>query len=354
MEYRSVMVTGVYGFIGAHLMKYLVKKYPKTRFIGVDKISYCSNVKNIKEINSSDNFIMKENDINDLIKMQEIVNDYNIDCIIHLAAYSAVDLSFETPLNFTLNNVLGTHALLELTKNNKSIKRFIYMSTDEVYGPTKEYVNEEYTQYNPTNPYSATKAAAEMLCKAYITSYNLPIIITRANNIYGENQFHEKVIPKFVKQIMNCEAITIHGNGSVLRNFLHVKDFCDAYDYILTKGKLHEIYNIGGEYEISIKDLAEKMIYLMKTDKEIQRIISFTQKEYLNNSIEKIIYIKDRPFNDNFYHINCDKIHKLGWNEKIQFDSEEGFVSIIRHYVESNIKNEMLKQLYYMVEHDYN
>ena len=180
---------------------------------------------------------------------------------------------------------------------------------------------DEQTLFAPTNPYAATKAAAEMICQSYIRSYKMPIVITRANNIYGPFQHDEKVIPKFMTQMLNCEPITIHGGGNVVRNFLHVESFCRAYDKVIHDGVEHEVYNIGTDFEISIKDLAYKMKYEMKYNAVLYNKLTDKQKHWLNQSDDAVIvHVDDRIFNDTRYALNIEKIRALGWDDQYNFD----------------------------------
>src|SRR3972149_62534 len=196
-----VLVTGVAGFIGSNFIVFMVKKYPNIQFIGIDKISYCSNLDNIKDIKDYKNFKFYKYDLTDENKMNKIFEDHKINNVIHFAAYTHVDHSFGNSIEFTKNNIVATHILLEFSKKNK-INKFIYVSTDEVYGSTN-IISDEKSTLDPTNPYAATKAASEHLVKSYYYSFKLPIIITRGNNVYGPNQYPDKVIPLFIFRLLN-------------------------------------------------------------------------------------------------------------------------------------------------------
>ena len=237
---------------------------------------------------------------------------HNIDTVIHFATQSHVQTSFTDSLQYTKDNVVGTHTLLECCRKYNKIIRFVHVSTDEVYGESmldmKENKKTEQSILCPTNPYAASKAAAESIVQSYIQSFKMPIIITRGNNVYGPNQYPEKVIPKFIEQLLNGEKITIQGNGSCVRGFLHVFDTVDAFIKILEKGKVGEIYNIGcdEEMEYSIIELA-KIIH-----NEINKNKIFT---------DDIIFIEDRPFNDKRYYISNQKLKDLGWNISIKLEN---------------------------------
>ena len=195
--------------------------------------------------------------------------------------------------------------MLECCKNYKNIKKFIHISTDEVYGEVeKDECSNEKSLLNPTNPYAASKAAAEFLVKAYYTSFNLPIIITRGNNVFGPRQYPEKIIPKFINQILNNQKMTIHGLGNSVRNFIYIDDVCNAIDLILNNGKINEVYNIGTENEYSVKDIAKLLLEIMSPQKKLE---------------DCIIYVEDRNFNDKRYSVNSKKLQDLGWEEKSNF-----------------------------------
>lgn len=296
---QTILITGVLGFIASHVLAFMVNKYKEHKFIGMDKISYCSNEKNIRDILNSENFQFVKADITNLEFMDYIFQTYKIDTVLHFAAYTHVDHSFGNSLDFTRNNVLGTHVLLEVSKKYK-IQKFIHVSTDEVYG-NQAAISDEKSLLDPTNPYSATKTAAEYLVKSYYHSFKLPIIITRGNNVYGPQQYPEKVIPKFIYRLLSDLPCAIQGHGKQVRSFLYIDDVVSAFDIILNKGVIGEIYNIGcddGTNECSILDLADKLVASLKPDV---------------NPEDWITYVKDRDFNDQRYHISNEKIKSLGW-----------------------------------------
>jgi len=295
----NFLVTGALGFIGSNFVNYYSKKYPNVKIIILDKCDYCSSIENIDK---SDIIKIIVGNILDKELIQKILYDEQIDTIIHFAAESHVDNSFNNSLAFTENNVLGTHILLEMTRLYNditgNIKTFIHVSTDEVYGETlDDFVQTEKSLLNPTNPYAATKAAAEFIAKSYYYSYKLPIIITRANNVYGQNQYPEKVIPKFICQLLEDKPLTIHGSGLTRRNFIHVNDVCTAYETIIMHGEIGQIYNISAceNNEFSVMEIAKILIDLMgKTD-------------------DDLIYVSDRNFNDQRYYTSSTKLEHLGW-----------------------------------------
>jgi dTDP-glucose 4,6-dehydratase len=242
---------------------------------------------------------------------------YNIDTIIHFAAESHVDNSFGNSIEFTVSNILGTHTLLECSKEYGKIKRFIHISTDEVFGEV-DIEHEGCTEkslLNPTNPYAATKAGAEFLVRSYYHSFKLPVIITRGNNVFGPNQYPEKLIPRFITKLLNAEKCPVQGIGETRRNFIYTEDVVKAVDIILRKGEINEIYNIGSQDEYSVLEILE--ILMREMDIKVNRE-------------EVIEYVEDRPFNDFRYSIRTAKLESLGWKKEIDF--LEGIRKTINYY----------------------
>lgn len=347
-EKKTVLVTGGSGFIASHLVDRLVK----TGYfvINLDKIDYCS-YNNTKDIPNKYKFI--HGNINNKELLMFIFKEYNIEVIFHLAAQTHVDNSFYNSVQFTFDNISGTHTLLEAVRDFNSfvskrskcgieeeaekeyegeeektysgIQRFIHMSTDEVYGEVKQGENEctETTILKPTNPYSATKASAELLCSSYYHSFKLPISIIRCNNVFGPRQYPEKVIPAFISNLIhsgNGYKCSIHGEGLTERHFIYVDNVIDAIMCIYEKGKINEIYNISTEECYKIIDLAKLLVKLIKNDED--------------NLHKYIQFVPDRNFNDFRYLINSEKLEKLGWKPKINFD--EGLKRTIQHFMKKN------------------
>ena len=315
----NLLVTGGCGFIGSNFINYISKNYPNYFIVNIDAMYYCADEKNVtEETRTNFNYKFIKCNLKDFDFVSHILEKYNITHIVHFAAQSHVQNSFDDSLIYTMDNVLGTHTLLECSRiyQNKTgkLKKFIHVSTDEVYGESVDgdLKNEEQSILVPTNPYAATKAGAEMLAMSYIKSYNLPIIITRGNNVYGPNQYPEKLIPLFIKQLKENQQVTIQGDGTALRSFLHVDDVCTAFETILFKGKIGEIYNIGTHIEYSVLEVAKMLIKLIKRTDNFQSYIRF---------------IQDRPFNDSRYFICNDKLKALGWEIKIDF--EDGIKMLI-------------------------
>ena len=305
------MVTGGCGFIGSNFCNFICDKVNK--LVIIDKITYAGNKDNIKNILNNDNVILIEEDII-YHNFQKTYSKYNINYIVHLAGETHVDKSYCCLKNFIDNNITATHILLESLKINKI--PIIFFSTDEIYGESNNNKFLETDLYNPTNPYAATKAAAELLINSYIKSYNINIIIVRCNNVYGPNQHNEKVIPSFIDNAINNNFLSIHGNGDKVRDFVYVDDIIDAILILMNKGVNHEIYNIGYDNPISILELAK--LVLKHT-----------------NSNSKLKYIDDRPFNDNRYNINNDKISKLGWIPK--HTTNISFINDIMYLISNKI-----------------
>ena len=316
---KAVLLTGGCGFIGSHVLHHLVHKMPDTMFINVDILDKCANPKNTVELDRYRNYRFIHGDILEQYHIIHLLKEYEIDTIMHFAAQTHVDNSFGNSMTFTKTNVLGTHTLLEAAKE-VGIKLFIHVSTDEVYGtsgPDDEDKSEHTAILDPTNPYSATKAAAEMLVRSYHHSYGMPCIITRGNNVYGPRQFPEKVIPKFIKRIMNGLPCEVHGSGSQQRSFIHAHDVATAFESILLKGEVGKIYNIGSDNEMSIENLYTKVSNIMCE-------LGYETKNYES--------VRDRSFNDQRYPVSTESLLSLGWKECVDFDT--GLKETARWYID--------------------
>lgn len=310
---ENVLVTGGYGFIGSNFIHMLYKTYPKIKVVNVDKLSYCSRREHLKGLE----VVNYENDINDMEKMLAILENHNIDVVVHFAAQSHVSLSFTNSIEFTRDNISGTHNLLEACKRYGKLSRFLHVSTDEVYGETiqSEPFTEEH-QTNPTNPYAATKISAEFIVQSYFHCFDLPIIIVRANNAYGSRQFVEKVIPKFITALLNNQKCTLHGNGNTKRNFIYVEDMCRCILKVIENGDISQVYNIGTNHEYSVKQIADMLIYKIRGN-------HVNPRDYYE-------YIEDRYYNDFMYRIDFSKVEKLGWKSIVGF--EEGLEKTLEYY----------------------
>lgn len=310
-----LLITGGCGFIGSNFINYYFDKNPNVHHIvNIDAMYYCANESNINEnIRNDSKYTFISGNLCDSKLVKRVLDTHQITHVIHFAAQSHVQNSFEDSLQFTYDNVLGTHTLLECCRKYGKIQKFIHVSTDEVYGESMNTIEEQHkTEHSilcPTNPYAATKAGAELIAQSYNHSYKMPIIITRGNNVYGKNQYPEKLIPRFIQLLQADKKVTIQGNGSAVRAFLHAEDTARAFEIILEKGEIGEIYNIGCDdgMEYSVMDIAKILIKMIKGTE---------------NYDEWIEYIEDRPFNDSRYYISNQKVKNLGWN--IQWNLMEG------------------------------
>lgn len=321
-----LLVTGGCGFIGSNFINYYFNANDNVSIINLDAMYYCANELNIDEnIRNSDRYKLIKGNLTSYDLVYNLLNIYNIDYVIHFAAQSHVENSFDNALQYTTDNILGTHTLLEACRKYGKIIRFIHISTDEVYGESMLQEDEDKKVENsvlcPTNPYAATKAGAELIAKSYYHSFKMPIIITRGNNVYGENQYPEKLIPRFIKLLNENNKVTIQGDGSNVRAFLHVFDVCCGIKLILEKGTIGEIYNIGSDdhHEYSVLEVAKMLISKMKGT---------------NNFNDWIEYVKDRPFNDKRYYISNQKLKDLGWNITTNF--EDGLNRLLNGVEERN------------------
>ena len=297
----NALVTGGCGFIASNFINSMHTRYPGITFVNIDKLDYCSNIENVDQGSS----IFIEGTLCDPEFIERIVTRYKFDYIFHFAAQSHVDNSFIDPISFTMDNTYGTHVLIEMCRKYIPDAQIIHFSTDEVYGESLTDVpfTESMGVLKPTNPYSASKAAAEMIVRSYIQSFNMDIKIIRCNNVYGPNQYPEKLIPKFKRLLREGEKCTIHGTRSaqVKRAFMHVEDVIDAVDIVWNKGVSGEIYNIASEDEISVMEVTKLMIKTILGTEDYD---------------EWITYVDDRPFNDSRYHICAKKLKGLGWSQK--------------------------------------
>lgn len=309
----KLLVTGCCGFIGSNFVNYYFAQNPEVEIVNLDAMYYCASEENIHEdVRNSSRYHLVKGNLCSFDLISTILDIYKIDTVIHFAAQSHVQNSFNNALQYTNDNVVGTHTLLEACRKYGKINKFIHISTDEVYGESMLSENEEKKHEGsvlcPTNPYAATKAAAELIAKSYYHSFNMPIIITRGNNVYGPNQYPEKLIPKFIQQLLNNQPVTIQGDGTNVRAFLHVNDVCSALKLVLEKGNVGEIYNIGSDdhHEYTVSQIAHILI---------EKILKTTDYE------NWITYIEDRPFNDKRYYISNQKVKDLGWTIDTDFNN---------------------------------
>ena len=324
---KNILVTGGAGFIGSHLVRLLVNKYPVNHIINMDVLTYAGNLENLKDVEDKENYTFVKCDICDVKKVSQVFEDYNIDSVIHLAAESHVDRSIEDPFSFAQTNVMGTLSLLQAAKNywntNFENKLFYHVSTDEVYGTLGEdgFFTEQ-TAYNPHSPYSASKASSDHFVRAFADTYGLPTIISNCSNNYGSNQFPEKLIPLFINNIIHNKPLPVYGKGENVRDWLFVNDHARAIDVIFHSGKLGDTYNIGGFNEWKNIDLIKVII------KSVDRMLG--RKDGTSDKL--INYVSDRAGHDFRYAIDSSKLkNELGWEPSLQF--EEGIEKTVNWYL---------------------
>jgi len=326
---RNILVTGGAGFIGSHLVRLLVNKYPEYHITNMDVLTYAGNLENLKDIEHNENYSFVKCDICDFKKVKQVFVDYKIDSVIHLAAESHVDRSIEDPFSFAQTNIMGTLSLLQAAKsyweNNFKNKLFYHISTDEVYGSLsdKGFFTEK-TKYDPHSPYSASKASSDHFVRAFSDTYGLPIIISNCSNNYGSFQFPEKLIPLIINNIVHNKPLPVYGKGENVRDWLFVNDHARAIDVIFHNGKLNETYNIGGFNEWKNIDLIKVII------KTVDKILG--RDEGTSNKL--ITYVTDRAGHDLRYAIDSTKLkNELGWEPSLQF--EEGIEKTVKWYLEN-------------------
>lgn len=352
---RNILITGGAGFIGSHVVRLFVNKYPDYRIVNLDKLTYAGNLANLKDIEEKPNYTFVRADIADLEEMRRVIREYEIDGIIHLAAESHVDRSIKDPFTFARTNVMGTLALLQAAKEYwESLpekydgKMFYHISTDEVYGAlelthpegtpapftTKASAGEhmafgtefflETTKYNPHSPYSASKASSDHFVRSYHDTYGMPVIVTNCSNNYGPYQFPEKLIPLFINNIRHGKPLPVYGKGENVRDWLFVEDHARAIDLIFHEGKIADTYNIGGFNEWKNIDLIKVII------KTVDRMLGNPE----GHSDHLITYVTDRLGHDMRYAIDSRKLQaELGWEPSLQF--EEGIEKTVRWYLDN-------------------
>ena len=324
------MITGGAGFIGSHVVRLFVKRYPDYHIVNLDKLTYAGNLANLKDVEAEPNYTFVKADICDYERILDIFREYEIDGVIHLAAESHVDRSIKEPFTFAQTNVMGTLSLLQAAKvcwdGNYKGKLFYHISTDEVYGALEfdGKLFTEQTPYNPHSPYSAAKASSDHFVRAYHDTYGMPTIVTNCSNNYGPYQFPEKLIPLFINNIRKGKPLPVYGKGENVRDWLYVEDHARAIDLIFHKGKVAETYNIGGFNEWRNIDLIKALV------KSVDRLLGNED----GHSLGLITYVTDRPGHDARYAIDSSKLkEELGWEPSLQF--EEGIEKTVKWYLEN-------------------
>jgi len=310
----KILVTGGAGFIGSNFIRHLMSSHPGYKIVNVDTLTYAGNLDNLRGIDTDLRYKFVKGDICDSNLINTILEKHEIDTIVHFAAESHVDRSIADASVFVRTNVLGTHTLLDAARRH-AIRKFIHISTDEVYGSIPEGSFKETDILTPSSPYSSSKAGSDLLALSYFTTYNLPVIITRCTNNFGPYQYPEKLIPLFVTNLIDGKKVPVYGTGKNIRDWIHVNDHCRAVDFLLHKGKTGEIYNIGGGSEKTNLEITEKILELLRKDESM------------------IEYVTDRPGHDFRYSLDCSKLRSLGWKPGYSF--EEGLQDTVTWYMQN-------------------
>ena len=324
---QNILITGGAGFIGSHVVLEFVKKYPHYQIVNFDILSYAADLNYLAEVSNAPNYHFEKGDLRERKTVQKIFYKYDFDAVIHLAAESHVDNSIKDPLGFASTNVMGTLNLLETARNHwgnhPKNKRFYHISTDEVFGSLEDQGSfSELTAYDPRSPYSASKAASDHFVRAYFHTYGLPVVLSNCSNNYGPHQFPEKLIPLFIKNIVEQKPLPVYGTGKNIRDWLYVEDHAKAIDLIFHKGKNGETYAVGGNNEIRNIDLVEMIIKII--DKKLNNVPG--------SSTSLIEFVEDRFGHDYRYAINTTKIEQqLGWSPKTKF--EEGLSKTVSYFL---------------------
>jgi len=346
---KNILITGGAGFIGSHVVRRFVNRYPDYHIINLDALTYAGNLANLTDLEAADNYTFRKCDITNISEVETLFEEFKIHSVIHLAAESHVDRSITNPIDFVMTNVVGTVVLLNAFKQyGEAVEgRFYHVSTDEVYGTLgDEGKFTESTPYDPNSPYSASKASSDHFVRAYHETYKLPVVISNCSNNYGSHQFPEKLIPLMIHNIKNSKPLPVYGKGENVRDWLWVEDHASAIDVIFHRGRLGETYNIGGNNEWKNLDLVYKLCEIM--DRKLGRPEG--------KSAELITFVTDRAGHDFRYAIDASKLEsELGWSPSVAFD--QGFEKTINWYLENEVWLEGVTsgayQSYYSEHYDY-
>jgi len=328
-EYMKLLITGGCGFMGSNFIRYILEKYPEYSVVNLDALTYAGNPANLKDIEQDSRYTFVHGSITDDTLVKSLF-EQDIDAVINYAAETHVDRSIMDPKAFILTDVLGTYTLLEAIRTFRT-PRYIQISTDEVYGSIEDGAFTENSPFLPNSPYAASKAGGDLLCRAYVQTYHLPVIVTHSCNFYGPYQYPEKVIPLFITNLFEGKKVPLYGDGKNVREWIFTQDHCSAIDALLHKGILGEVYNIGTGYEIPNVDLTMKLL------------------TYTGRDTDMIEYVKDRPGHDRRYALDASKLRALGW--KSQYSFEEGLQKTVQWYQEhsdwwKSIKSGEYKEYY--------
>jgi len=314
MAEMTMLVTGGAGFIGSNFIRHMLTEHPDTRIVNLDALTYAGNLENLRDVADNPNYTFVRGDICDPETVAAVFRDHPIDTIVHFAAESHVDRSISDGAAFVRTNVLGTFTLLDCARKH-GVRRFIHISTDEVYGSTREGSFAETDTLNPSSPYSSSKAASDLLARSFFITHGLPVIVTRCTNNYGPYHFPEKLIPFFTTNLLQGKKVPVYGTGRNIRDWLYVIDHCRAIDFILQHGEPGEIYNIGGGAERTNLDITQKILELLGKDESM------------------IEHVPDRKGHDFRYSLDFGKLRKLGWKPAYRFD--DALEATVEWYVEN-------------------
>jgi dTDP-glucose 4,6-dehydratase len=308
---QKILITGGAGFIGSNFVAYALERWPEAEVVVFDKLTYAGNPANLDSVRDNPRYSFIKGDVADEAAVRAAIT--GCDALINFAAETHVDRSILFPRDFVVTDVLGVYALAEAARD-AGVKRYVQVSTDEVYGSVDEGAFDELAPLNPSSPYSASKASGDLLALAYAKTFGVPLVVARSSNNYGPYQYPEKVIPLFVTNALDDKPLPVYGDGRQVRDWLYVRDNCDALATILEKGEVGTVYNVGGDFELENIDLTRRILKI------------------LGKSEDLITFVRDRPAHDRRYALTCERVKALGWRPRTPFD--EGLEATVRWYVE--------------------